>query len=98
MSTILTVKNPIGAGTPIGNMGKSGNGGDVVHLHIELRSGEPTQTLNARYGDWYNPQMVLPIDPALIFTPNDTWNGWAAQYQCTADGQPISEPYLGSNP
>ena len=98
VSSVLIVDSLVNAGTPIGNMGKSGNGGDIVHLHIELRVGEPKQTLNASNGDWYDPQIVLPIDPALVFTPNDTWKGWVAQYQCTADGQPVGEPYLGSNP
>ncbi|MCC6298746.1 MAG: peptidoglycan DD-metalloendopeptidase family protein [Anaerolineales bacterium] len=98
MSPILPAGNLVNAGTPIGNMGKSGNAGDFVHLHLELRIGEPNQELNASNGDWYKPEKVLPIDPALVFTPNDTWNGWVAQYQCTANGQPVGESYLGSHP
>jgi len=98
VSSILPLGSQIFARTPLGKMGKSGNGGDIVHLHIEVRVGEPNLTLNAGYGDWYNPNIVYPVDPALIFLPNDTWNGWAAQYQCTADGQPVGEPYFGSQP
>jgi hypothetical protein len=104
VSGTLPIGSLVNAGTPstpIGNMGKSGNGGDLIHLHLELRLGAPnltSQRLNASNGEWYKPDILLPIDPALIFTPNDTWNGWAAQYQCTTDGQPISEPFFGSAP
>ena len=98
MSDDLRPGDPVSGGTELGQMGKSGNAGDLVHLHLELRVGEPNQTLNASNGDWYRPDKVLPIDPALIFTSTDTSSGWAAQSQCDSNGQPMGEPYLGSNP
>jgi hypothetical protein len=99
VSGILIPKISVDAGTPIGTMGATGNTGGFVHLHFELRVGDPGLELNAAYGDWYNANKLAPVDPALIVTPNDTWTGWAVQskwdsaLQCAA-----GEQFLATQP
>jgi murein DD-endopeptidase MepM/ murein hydrolase activator NlpD len=83
-------------GDIIGIMGASGNA-DGVHLHTETRLGDPNLSLNASNGDWYNAIKLQPVDPALIFTPNDTWTGYVAQGQWDSRLNCIlGEPYLGN--
>jgi hypothetical protein len=37
--------------------------------------------LNATSGPaWFNPNILKPIDPLLVFSPTNTWVGWAVQY------------------
>ncbi len=93
MSNILTPGTIVKPGMQIGTMGDSGNTGGLVHLHLELRLGEAAtdsnglKNLNANNGEWYNAGSLPPLDPALIFTPKDTWNGWAAQSQWSTQAQ-----------
>jgi murein DD-endopeptidase MepM/ murein hydrolase activator NlpD len=93
----------VAPGMQIGTMGASGNTGGWIHLHVELRFGERATkennliNLNASNGDWYDAHKLPPVDPALIFTPNDTQAGWAVQSQWDAQAQcAAGEPYLGS--
>jgi murein DD-endopeptidase MepM/ murein hydrolase activator NlpD len=96
VSSILPPGSIIEQGEIIGNMGASGNA-DGVHLHTETRLGNPNLSLNASNGDWYNATKLQPIDPALIFTPNDTWTGYVAQGQWDSQlNCIIGEPYLGN--
>ncbi|MCL4527875.1 MAG: peptidoglycan DD-metalloendopeptidase family protein [Chloroflexi bacterium] len=102
MSNILMPGTTVTPGTEIGTMGASGDTtGGFVHLHLELRLGEAAtdsnglKNLNANNGKWYNAGTLPPLDPALIFTPKDTWTGWAAQSQWNAQAQcATSNPYF----
>jgi murein DD-endopeptidase MepM/ murein hydrolase activator NlpD len=82
------------AGTQIGIMGDTGNGGGIIHLHTEFRLGDANLNrtqMNALNGTAsFNPAILIPIDPSLVFTPTDTWTGWVAQ-SC-----PGVEPNLGT--
>jgi len=76
-------------------MGTTGNSSGV-HLHIEFRAGQPGRTdLTADTGDWYDAVKLVPVDPAQLITPIDTYDGWVAVYQCDSDGVQIGESYLG---
>jgi hypothetical protein len=70
----------------------------MIHLHFELRVGLPDQPLNGFNGDLYEPDLMLPLNPAKVITANDTFQGWSASSQCTPDGQPIGDPLLGPIP
>lgn len=94
----LSQGTEVSAGTNLGTMGTTGNSSEV-HLHIELRAGQPGQTgLTADTGDWYNATKLVPIDPAKLITPTDTFEGWVAMYQCDGNGMQIGESYLGGTP
>jgi len=102
MGTILTPGTVVTPGMQIGTMGDSGNTGGFIHLHLELRLGDPAtdsnglKSLNADNGEWYNPVSLPPLDPALVFTPKDTWNGWVAQSQWNSQSQcAVGDPFLG---
>ena len=97
VSATVSAGDQVQPGSELGTMGASGNTGGFTHLHLELRVGDPDQTLNAAYGDWYNATKLPPIDPALIFTPTDTWTGWVAESQWDAELNCNSgDPFLGA--
>ena len=95
VSATLFQGTPVNAGAEIGKMGTTGNS-DLVHLHMELRAGEAGLTgLTADTGDWYDPVKLEPVEPEKLITPNDTYEGWVARYQCDSNGAQIGESYLG---
>ena len=95
VSDVLPTGTEVESGMPIGNMGMSGNGGGIVHLHFELRLGEAHSNVNGSNGTWYDPVTLLPIDPAFIITPTDTQIGWVVQTQWDAQSQcATGEQYL----
>jgi hypothetical protein len=80
-------------------MGMSGNGGGIVHLHSEIRLGEPNLQVDATgaaNGNWYDPTKLVPIDPAQVYTPTDTLDGWVAQSQWDAQAQCATGDHFGA--